>query len=42
MAGREIGPKLDDDIATGGKGKREAVGVGHGKAPYEIVTWAAI
>jgi hypothetical protein len=29
MAWREVGPKLDDDIAAGREGKRQAVGVGH-------------
>jgi len=29
MAGCEVRPKLDDDVAAGRKGKRQAVGVGH-------------
>ena len=30
VAGREVGAKLDDDVAAGRKGKGQAVGVGHG------------
>ena len=30
VAGREVGPQLDDDVAAGRKGKGQAVGVGHG------------
>jgi len=28
MPGRQVGPKLDDDVAAGGKGKGQAI-VGH-------------
>ena len=30
VARREVGAELDDDVAAGGKGKVQAVGVGHG------------
>ena len=30
VARRQVGPELDDDIAAGGEGKGQAVGVGHG------------
>ena len=33
MAGREIGPKLDHDVAAAGEIEHKAVVVGHRKAP---------
>jgi hypothetical protein len=35
VVGCEIRPKLDDDVAAGGKGKGQAV-VGHFCAPYRF------
>jgi hypothetical protein len=29
MAGREVGPELDDDVAAARKGEGQRIGVGH-------------
>jgi hypothetical protein len=29
MAGRQVGPQLDDDVAAAGKVKGQGIGVGH-------------
>ena len=42
MAGREVGPQLDDDVAAGRKGEGQAVGVGHGIAPLMRLEGSAI
>jgi hypothetical protein len=42
MAGREVGPQFDDDVAAGRKGEGQVVGVGHDGLPNETVEGTAI
>ena len=36
MPGGKVGAKADDDVSTGGQSEGQAIGVGHGRAPWRI------
>ena len=42
VAGREVGPKLDDDVAAARKVEGQAVGIGHGYSGCKVRVERAI